>query len=88
MFQKFLGVAFLLLLGTYIVTSPAQSQDDPVSATTSWRHLALTSEDQSDPKLAPQINQLGSDGWELVDVENFQSQGETVKTVYYFKKPQ
>jgi len=77
----------VVLMGTYfIATTPAQNQD-LADQPASWRHLALTAKESDRADLARQINQLGADGWELVDVENFVSGGETVKSVYYFKKP-
>ena len=86
MFQKLLGVICVVVFGMYLLTSsPAQSQDD--RHVQSWKHLALTSDGEEHATLAQQINRLGNEGWELVDVENFVSAGETTKTVYFFKKP-
>ena len=89
MFQKCVGLFCAFVLATAFLSSTSvRSQDDQPSRATSWRHLALTSEGEADAKLAGQINKLGTVGWQLVDVENFQSKGETVKTVFYFKKPE
>ncbi len=87
MYKKLFFAAMVVASGTYFLAStPAQNQSQGGTHPQSWRHLALTSKGD-DEQLAQQINQLGSDGWELVDVEGFHSGGETVKTVYYFKKP-
>lgn len=79
---------------------PAQAQDDVVEesapaaevikATAKWQHLALqhdASKPFSTPDLARKINQLGEDGWEMINVLNFQKEGTTNETVYYFKRP-
>lgn len=72
---------------------PAQnSNSQPGSAAPrQWQHLALPHEGKSitgDRELAEKINQLGSDGWELVDVETMTDSGITVKTVFFFKRTQ
>ena len=88
MFQKFVFVTVALLIGVYFLAStPAQDQDAKFQQPDSWRHLALSTKDHDDLQLAQQINELGADGWQLVDVENFVSAGEIVKSVYYFKRP-
>ena len=38
-------------------------------------------------ELSKQIVRLGSDGWQLVCVTPLASDGTTVKTIYYFKRP-
>jgi len=61
------------------------------AASRTWQHLALQHDGKSvtaDPELARKINQLGSDGWELVDVETIVDSGITEKIVFFFKKPQ
>jgi hypothetical protein len=84
---KLFFAMFILAVGTYFLSStPAQNQDDMIRASR-WRHLALSTTDQSEPETHQKVNELGDNGWELVDVENFFAAGETVKTVYYFKKP-
>ena len=54
-----------------------------------WRHLAFTvdAKDGRTGEAARQINQIGSDGWELVDVESLTNGGTTTKVVYCFKRP-
>lgn len=84
--HKLIAVILIVLAIYYLGANPAQSQTD-VEPVASWRHLALTATDQDDPKTHRKVVELGADGWELVDVENFISAGETTKTVYYFKKP-
>lgn len=65
----------------------AQSSDSAADSV-GWQHLALTqvTADGMSADLSRQINQLGNDGWELVDVENFAEEGTTVKSVYFFKR--
>jgi hypothetical protein len=69
-----------------VTSTPVQSQDDRAQSS-AWSHLTLSTLDLDDAQVARKINSLGNDGWELVDVENFSRKGDTVKTVYYFKKP-
>lgn len=55
-----------------------------------WQHLAFEQEGagiSKNPELARKINHLGSEGWELVDVETMIENGTTQKCVYYFKRP-
>jgi hypothetical protein len=63
----------------------------PAAGTVRWQHLALTHDAKqgaTDQPLGRQINQLGRDGWELVDVETVTQEGTTVRTVFYFKRAQ
>jgi hypothetical protein len=56
-----------------------------------WQHLALEHDGAKvvgDPELARKINQLGIEGWELVDVEGVLDAGTTKKTVFFFKRRQ
>jgi hypothetical protein len=89
MIKKIFIVMVVAASGIYFLTStPAENQNANRVEANSWRHLALASKnDEDDDQLAKKINELGENGWELVDVESFLSAGETVKTVYYFKKP-
>ena len=54
-----------------------------------WEHCAFTHDlkgPQSNAEIARTINGLGKDGWELVSVANFSTDGTTTKTTYYFKR--
>jgi hypothetical protein len=54
-----------------------------------WQHLAMAQkvgDKQSALEGGAQINKLGREGWELVDVEAFTKEGTTSQLVYYFKK--
>jgi len=82
-----IAVATCLFLGLNL-----WSQDDnpAAPATQKWQHLALphdASKAWNDKELAQQINKLGREGWELLSVLNFDKEGTTDKTIYYFKKP-
>ncbi|MBT7909983.1 MAG: DUF4177 domain-containing protein, partial [Verrucomicrobia bacterium] len=37
-------------------------------------------------EFANKINQLGKDGWQLVDVESSMKDGTTSKRIYFFKR--
>lgn len=54
-----------------------------------WEHLALprdASKPFAEPDFSRKINQIGDQGWELVNVLNFAREGTTTRTVYYFKR--
>ena len=83
-----LGLSFVLL-----TRLPAQNANPaaPANGVVRWQHLAFTTNPEggiSNPEISRQINKLGNEGWELVDVETFQQAGTTQKTVYFFKRPQ
>ena len=55
-----------------------------------WEHLAFEHKGasiQGDPTLARKINQLGDEGWELVDVETTARSGATFGKIFFFKRP-
>ena len=82
------AIALVVVVGASAQSDP-QSDPQPDRPVTAWQHLALTVDLENDVKSpSGQINRLGRDGWQLVDVENFVAGGETTKTVYYFKRPQ
>ena len=93
------ALLFLVLVGAGLICVAAFSRPDTQAArpipVQSWQHMALTVDLATDDAnrdanrdASRKIIQLGHDGWELVDVENVVKGGTTVKTVYYFKKPQ
>lgn len=77
------ALAILLFVNTAARSSQAEQQPKDT-----WQHLALTQDDGGlGNGLGQQINKLGREGWELVDVTPITKNGTTVKTRYYFKRP-
>ena len=72
------------LLAQVIAIPRADAQPAPAA----WAHAALP-HDGADlgADLGRQINRMGDDGWQLVDVAVIVENGTTTKTVYYFRKP-
>jgi len=53
-----------------------------------WEHLALSHDGAGlGGELSAQIMRLGKEGWELVGVIPIEKNGTTIKTHYYFKRP-
>lgn len=52
----------------------------------SWEYRIMTISGQSAVQTAPQMNQLGTDGWELVNMV-IDSTGQSPFYLYYFKRP-
>jgi len=75
-----------------MVASGMHAQEDPPApgvGAVQWQHLALTREVGENPAAhqgGAEINKLGREGWELVDVETFTTKGTTSQVVYYFRK--
>lgn len=66
------------------------SQEDPAAPPRAWEHLAFEVGHETslkDPELAEKINQLGNNGWQLVDVETRTQMGNTSSVLYFFKRP-
>lgn len=66
-------------------TKPA-SQGAPPNR---WQHMAIEQDATlgiRDPEMARKINQLGTEGWELVDVEGVLESGTTSRRIFYFKR--
>ena len=68
----------------------AEDGNDAVkSSAVKWQYLAFKSKIEPDSPTAEAgktITKLGSEGWELVGIENHSEAGTTTKTVYYFKR--
>ena len=72
----------VLLTTTVIFGTGATSPSDK------WIHLAFPSPDNDEfgnKGFANKINQLGKDGWQLVDVESLIKKCTTSKRICYFK---
>ena len=81
-----------MILFSVAIYSWAQTPSDSVSPIKkqAWEHLAFEHKGhsiQGDPQLARQINQLGDDGWELVDVELITNAGTSSGKIFFFKRP-
>ena len=85
----------LILCGAFLIVAVAVCSANVASAkpeysnsiATQWEHLALThAEKKFDGKLAKQINELGDQGWQLVDVSTVVVEGTTEKTIFCFKR--
>ena len=78
----------LLVPVTYALTASATQQDVGQDSVTRWEHLALA-HDRADlgGDLSGQIIRLGNEGWQLICVSPIARAGNTVKTIYYFKRP-
>ena len=86
-----IAASVVICLGALLAAGLAAQNESraPADAPASWQHLALphdTHQGVGTPELSRQINQLGRDGWQLVDVEGIVQDGTTVKTVYFFKR--
>lgn len=84
------ATALLLAPVSGIADPPVPESVDTSRKRSQWEHCAFTHNlggDQSNAEIARTINGLGNDGWELVSVANFEVNGTTSKTVYYFKRP-
>lgn len=67
----------------------AKAEAKPVVQKTAFEHLAMNvpvGERLSTPETAKKINELGRQGWQLVDVETMVKDGTTTKMVYFFKR--
>lgn len=79
------SVAVLSAVSISAVLAADSSNTSPIKK---WQHLAFeTKPSLKDSGTGRQINELGRDGWELVDVTQISEEGSTEKFVYFFKKP-
>jgi len=91
MFAVVLIVAAVgVLLAASLSAQITTDRDAPATHQQSWQHLALQHDGATvtgDPQLARQIDKLGRDGWQLVDVETLTRDGSTQQAVFFFKRP-
>lgn len=67
--------------------TPARAQD-AAAQHPNWEYLVLPQPPGAAPeRFAASINELGYQGWELVCVIPLHSDGSTVRTMFYFKRP-
>ncbi len=81
--------AVALLAGTWF-TRPAKADAEASAQEAAWEHLAMNvpvGERFATPETAKKINELGREGWQLVDVETMAKDGSTTQMVYFFKRP-
>jgi len=86
-----IAASVVICLGALLAAGLAAQNESraPAATPAGWQHLALphdTHQGVGTPELSRQINQLGRDGWQLVDVEGIVEDGTTVRTVYFFKR--
>ena len=88
------NVVILFAAGVFVVllslTLSARPQTDVTNDVRKWEHLALTvntTDGPGDGETSRQIVQLGSEGWELVDVESLVKEDTTKQLIYCFKRP-
>lgn len=91
-FISILTIALITVLGLALQAANTENESTSTQedAPSQWQHLALPHPADggfNSEGLAARINQFGRDGWELVSVANFEQDGTTRQTVYYFKKP-
>lgn len=80
----------VLLMFATAVYAWATPQERTESRVTAWEHLALPAKNATvvgDRRLATQINRLGDQGWELVEVSSSLEDGTTDMVIFYFKRP-
>ena len=72
-----------------VFNAEGQTDAKPGKETVQWEHAAMTHNDSvvGGAALSRQINQMGDDGWELVNVSTVVKDGTTAKTIFYFKRP-
>ena len=79
-------VLLTIAAGATLWAAPAEPA--PTATATAWQFASLkVPVDTPNQKLGSQILKMGRDGWELVSVENFDKDGTTTETAYYFKRP-
>lgn len=84
--RAFLGT--IIIIGVVAVTAVFAAEPARPLESKTWQHLAFETEPNlKGPDTARQINRLGRDGWELVDVTPVSQDGSTEKLIYFFKKP-
>lgn len=50
-------------------------------------NLVWLDDQQDDRTVSTRLNELGSEGWELVSVDTNSLSGVTIRTVFYLKRP-
>lgn len=78
-------IAFVVSFNPFAKAAPID-RHPPVQQ---WEHMAMhvDGDQLSSPEISRKIIGIGTDGWQLVDVETFVKGGDTTGTVYFFKRP-
>jgi hypothetical protein len=88
------GLLLAAAIGVTLVctlTISAQSPSAAPAGVQKWEHLAMTVATVNGPGDADasrKIQQLGHEGWELIDVEALTKEGTTTQLIYFFKRAQ
>lgn len=85
-----LAVAAVLVVAGLTAFWNRQSDASPLPTVPAqvWEHLAMPVHGPtfSTAEASRKVIELGTEGWELVDVETFTTDGSTTKCVYFFKR--
>lgn len=89
MSKSLLLTAAIGVILAFSFTTFAQSPAAAPAGVQKWEHLAMTvntGRGPGDADTSRRIQQLGGEGWELVNVESLTKEGTTTQLIYFFKR--